>query len=149
MSACSCRRPTASATTGYLARYLRTGEARIIGIGREVTGRRKDGSEVPLFLSIGEFRLEGERRFTGILRDITERRRSQERQVLLMAEIDHRAKNLLASIQAMVLLTKRHARSVSDYADTLIGRLHALARAHDLLAREKWLGARLHELIVN
>ncbi len=133
----------------YLARYLRTGEARIIGIGREVTGRRKDGSEVPLFLSIGEFRLEGERRFTGILRDITERRRAQERQVLLMAEIDHRAKNLLASIQAMVLLTKRHARSVSDYADTLIGRLHAMARAHDLLAREKWLGAHLHELIAN
>ncbi len=133
----------------YLAHYLRTGEARIIGIGREVTGRRKDGSEVPLFLSIGEFRLEGERRFTGILRDITERRRSQERQVLLMAEIDHRAKNLLASIQAMVLLTKRHARSVSDYADTLIGRLHAMARAHDLLAREKWQGARLHELITN
>ncbi len=132
---------------GYLARYLRTGEARIIGIGREVTGRRKDGSEVPLFLSIGEFSLEGERRFTGILRDITERKRSEERQVLLMAEIDHRAKNLLASIQAMVLLTKPHARSVSEYADTLIGRLHAMARAHDLLAREKWQGARLHDLI--
>ena len=133
----------------YLARYLRTGEARIIGIGREVTGRRKDGSEVPLFLSIGEFRLEGQRLFTGILRNISERKRSDERQLLLMAEIDHRAKNLLASIQAMVLLTKPHARSVSDYADTLIGRLHAMARAHDLLAREEWQGARLHDLIRN
>ena len=131
----------------YLARYLRTGEARIIGVGREVTGRRKDGSELPLFLSIGEFSLDGQRLFTGIVRDITERKRSEERQVLLMAEIDHRAKNLLASIQAMVLLTKPHARSVTDYADTLIGRLHAMARAHDLLAREKWHGARLHELI--
>ena len=134
---------------GYLARYLRTGEARIIGIGREVTGRRKDGSEVPLFLSIGEFSLGGERLFTGILRDITERKRSDERQLLMMAEIDHRAKNLLASIQAMVLLTKTDAHSVADYADTLIGRLHALARAHELLAREKWQGAHLHELIRN
>jgi PAS domain S-box-containing protein len=133
----------------YLARYLRTGEARIIGVGRELTGRRKDGSEVPLFLSIGEFSLGGERLFTGILRDITERRRADERQLLMMAEIDHRAKNLLASIQAMVLLTKPHARSASDYAETLIGRLHAMARAHELLAREKWQGARLHELIRN
>ena len=91
----------------YLARYLRTGEARIIGIGRELTGRRKDGSEFPLSLSIGEFSLEGERYFTGIVRDITERKRAEERQRLLTAEVDHRAKNLLATIQAMVLLTKR------------------------------------------
>jgi PAS domain S-box-containing protein len=133
----------------YLDRYLRTGQARIIGIGREVVGQRKDGSTVPLFLSIGEFALNGERFFTGILRDITDRKRWEEHQVLLTAEIDHRAKNLLAAIQAMVLLTKPNARSVADYADTLIGRLHAMARAHDLLARDKWSGARLHDLIRN
>ena len=90
----------------YLARYLRTGEARIIGIGREVVGRRKDGATVPLLLSIGEFTLAGGRFFTGILRDISERKRAEEHQGLLMAEIDHRAKNLLAAIQAMVMLTK-------------------------------------------
>jgi PAS domain S-box-containing protein len=133
----------------YLARYLRTGEARIIGIGREVTGRRKDGTEIPLFLSIGQFSLGGERLFTGILRDVTERKRADERQLLMTAEIDHRAKNLLASIQAMVLLTKARAGSVPDYADTLVGRLHAMARAHELLARERWQGAHLHELIRN
>ena len=131
----------------YLARYLRTGEAQIIGIGREVTGRHKDGSRLPLFLSIGEFSLEGERFFTGIVRDITERKRFEERQRLLVAEIDHRAKNLLATIQAMALLTGSDARSVRDYAETLIGRLQAMARAHDLLARDKWQGARLHDLI--
>jgi PAS domain S-box-containing protein len=132
----------------YLARYLRTGEARIIGIGREVTGR-KDGSTFPLFLSIGEFSLDGERYFTGIVRDITERKRADERQRLLTAEVDHRAKNLLATIQAMVLLTKRDARSVSEFATTLIGRLHAMGRAHDLLARDKWTGASLHDVIRN
>jgi PAS domain S-box-containing protein len=134
---------------GYLARHLRTGEARIIGIGREVTGRRKDGSTFPLFLSIGEFSLDGERYFTGIVRDITERKRADERQRLLTAEVDHRAKNLLATIQAMVLLTKRDARSVSEFATTLIGRLHAMGRAHDLLARDKWTGASLHDVIRN
>lgn len=133
----------------YLARYLRTGEARIIGVGREVTGQRKDGATVPLLLSIGEFTLDGGRFFTGMLRDITERKRAEEHQALLMAEIDHRAKNLLAAVQATVMLTKSTARSVADYADTLIGRLHAMSRAHDLLARDRWTGARLHELIRN
>jgi PAS domain S-box-containing protein len=134
---------------GYLARYLSTGEARIIGIGREVTGRRKDDSTFQLFLSIGEFTLQGERYFTGIVRDITERKRAEDRQRLLTAEIDHRAKNLLATIQAMVLLTKRDAKSAADFTSTLVGRLHAMGRAHDLLARDKWTGASLHEVIRN
>ena len=131
----------------YLTRYLQTGEARIIGIGREVTGQRKDATLLPLSLSIGEFTLNGGRFFTGILRDVTERKRAEEHQALLMAEIDHRAKNLLAAIQAMVMLTRSTASSVGDYADTLVGRLHAMARAHDLLARDKWTGAGLHALI--
>ena len=141
--------PDAERHDEYLARYLRTGEARIIGIGREVMGRRKDGSTFPLFLSIGQFRLEGERYFTGIVRDVTERKRAEERQRLLTAEVDHRAKNLLATIQAMVLLSRRDARSVSDFATTLIGRLHAMGRAHDLLARDQWTGASLHDIIRN
>jgi len=62
----------------YLARYLSTGEARIIGIGREVVGRHKDGHELPVYLSIGEFEVSGERRFTGILHDMSARRRLEE-----------------------------------------------------------------------
>ncbi len=62
----------------YLASYLRTGQREIIGIGREVVGRRKDGSTFPVDLSVSEVRL-GERRiFTGIVRDITERKRAEE-----------------------------------------------------------------------
>ena len=132
---------------GYLVHYLRTGEAKIIGTGREVTGRRKDGSTFTLFLSIGEFELEGERYFTGTLRDVTERKRAEERQRLLTAEVDHRAKNLLATIQAMVLLAKRDTKSIDDFAATLLGRLHAMGRAHDLLARDKWTGASLHDVV--
>jgi PAS domain S-box-containing protein len=55
----------------YIRRYLQTGEAHIIGIGRVVTGRHKDGHAIPLYLSIGEFLQSGERKFTGILHDIS------------------------------------------------------------------------------
>jgi len=64
---------------GYLGNYLRTGEKRIIGIGREVIGLRKDGSTFPMELSVGEAVQAGEKIFVGIIRDITERKRLEER----------------------------------------------------------------------
>jgi two-component system sensor kinase FixL len=58
---------------GYLARYLTTGDAKIIGVGRQVTGRRRDGTTVPLHLSVGEMSIGGERKFTGMLHDLSVR----------------------------------------------------------------------------
>ena len=57
----------------YLSRYLATGRAKIIGKGREVQGRRKDGTTFPLHLSVGQMTMQGERKFTGILHDLTDR----------------------------------------------------------------------------
>jgi len=56
---------------GYLARYKATGEKHIIGIGRDVTGRRKDGGTFPMYLSVGEGELDGQRIFVGIVHDIS------------------------------------------------------------------------------
>jgi PAS domain S-box-containing protein len=58
---------------GYLGRYLTTGEAKIIGRGREVTGRRRNGSVFPLHLSVGQMTIGDERQFTGILHDLSDR----------------------------------------------------------------------------
>jgi PAS domain S-box-containing protein len=58
----------------YLRNFLRTGERKIIGIGREVVGRRKDGSTFPMDLSVGEARQDGESIFVGIIHDLTERK---------------------------------------------------------------------------
>ena len=69
---------------GYIERYLRTGDAHVIGQGREVTGQRKDGSQFPMDLSVGEFVEGGRRKFTGVIRDITKRKQLEEQ--LLQAQ---------------------------------------------------------------
>jgi len=74
---------------GYLANYRRTGEARIIGVGRDVTARCKDSSTFPARLSVSEFTSGGKRFFTGILHDITERIEAQEQQREMFAEHAH------------------------------------------------------------
>ena len=79
--------PYASRHDHYLRRYLHTGEARIVGIGREVEGRRRDGSVFPMELSVSEASLKGERLFIGVTRDISERRKADERQQKLTEEL--------------------------------------------------------------
>ncbi|HKK53480.1 MAG TPA: PAS domain S-box protein, partial [Myxococcota bacterium] len=63
----------------YVKRFLETGEARIIGSGREVMGRRKDGTIFPLYLAVSEGRHRDEPIFTGIVRDLSDLRRAEER----------------------------------------------------------------------
>lgn len=70
--------PHAAEHDGYLARYLRTGEKRVIGIGREVTARRKDGTVFSIELAVGEGDPGSRHRFTGFIRDITARKRAEE-----------------------------------------------------------------------
>ena len=74
---------------GYLERYERTGERRIIGIGRIVSGQRRDGSVFPMELAVGEVLLAGRRCFTGFVRDLTERQATERRLQELQSELLH------------------------------------------------------------
>ena len=73
----------------YLRRYLETGERRIIGIGRVVTGLRKDGRTFPMELAVGEALIEGQRLFTGFVRDLTDKHRTEARVQELQSELIH------------------------------------------------------------
>jgi two-component system, LuxR family, sensor kinase FixL len=74
---------------GYLGLYLRTGERRIIGIGRVVVGQRKDGSTFPMELAVGEMSVHNQRFFTGFIRDLTERQQTEARLQELQSELVH------------------------------------------------------------
>jgi two-component system sensor kinase FixL len=74
---------------GYLERYYRTSERRIIGVGRVVVGERKDGSTFPMELAVGEMRSGNARYFTGFIRDLTERQQTETRLQELQTELVH------------------------------------------------------------
>jgi PAS domain S-box-containing protein len=98
--------PYHSEHDAYLLNYRQTGHKKIIGIGREVIGRRKDGTTFPMELGVSEVRLGDRRIFTGIVRDITERKLAEEalreanrRKDEFMAMLAHELRNPLAPIQ--------------------------------------------------
>jgi two-component system sensor kinase FixL len=74
---------------GYLERFLRTGEKRIIGIGREALGQRQDGTIFPLELAVGEVKAAGRRLVAGFLKDVSARQQSEQRLQELQAELIH------------------------------------------------------------
>jgi two-component system, LuxR family, sensor kinase FixL len=81
--------PDRSRHDSYLARYRSTGERRIIGVGRIVTGQRKDGTTFPMYLAIGEMQSDGVPYFTGFVRDLTEQQQTQARLQELQSELVH------------------------------------------------------------
>jgi PAS domain S-box-containing protein len=82
---------------------------------------------------------------TGI--DITERKQAEETQQLLVAELNHRVKNTLASVQAIVQHTLRRARDPAEFVTSFAGRIQSLSRIHSLLSSTTWQGADLRALI--
>ncbi len=125
---------------GYIHHYLATGEQKIIGIGREVTGRRKDGTTFPVHLSVGEMVTEGRRSFTGILHDLSDRvslenRLAEQKSLAKLGEmaavVAHEVKNPIAGIRgALQVITSRMPAEQRDRGVLvdIIARLDALNR---------------------
>lgn len=89
----------------------------------------------------------GTARVLGTFLDVTERKSADSHQQLLMAELDHRVKNILANVAAIARLSSSNAVSIGSFAAALDGRIHAMSAAHDLLRQSSWTGVDLHELV--
>jgi two-component system, LuxR family, sensor kinase FixL len=116
--------PYRSQHDSYIARYARTGERRIIGIGREVTAQRNDGSTFPIDLSVGEFRTTGEllpggqHGFVGIIRDLTERRAQTREAEVLRQRLTHvgRIGTLGEMVSGIAHEVNQPLTAISNYA---------------------------------
>lgn len=136
---CLMPEPFHSGHDTYIQNYLKSGDAKIIGIGREVTGRRVDGTTFPLDLAVSEFEVGERRYFTGIIRDITEHKRTEETKQFLAD-----ATALLATLTDYnSTLQKVSELAVPLFADWCVvelldndNRIQLAAFAHREIARE-------------
>jgi two-component system sensor kinase FixL len=125
---------------GYLARYLATGERRIIGIGRIVTGKRRDDSTFPMELAVGEAIVDGQRLFTGFVRDITERQQTQRRLQELQTELLH-----VARLSAMGQMGSALAHELNQPLTAIVNYIQAARRL--LRAQLDTVPARVDEVM--
>jgi PAS domain S-box-containing protein len=108
----------------YLANYQQTGMAKIIGIGREVAARRKDGSTFPIDLSVSEMRLADRRLFTGFIRDVTVRKRAEEQLRLLSEALESTANGIaITDTDGQILWVNPAFSRLTGYdRDEVVGR---------------------------
>ena len=86
---------------------------------------------------------------SGVTLDVTESRRNEEQRLLLTAELKHRVKNSMATIQSIATQTLRNAGSLKEAVEVLTARMQSLASAHDLLTREDWQSATIAEIVAS
>jgi PAS domain S-box-containing protein len=88
----------------------------------------------------------GARRVIGLMQDITTRKLAEEQRETLVAELDHRVKNVLAAVQSLAAQSARKAASLEGFLKTFAGRLKSMASAHQLLTATRWRGASLQNI---
>lgn len=146
---------------GYLERYLRTGERRIIGIGRVVVGERRDGSTFPMELAVGEMKSSNQRFFTGFIRDLSESQKTEARLQELQSELVHisrltamgemastLAHELNQPLSAIANYTKGVRRLLEDSADERSATMReALDKAAEQALRAGQIIRRLRDFV--
>jgi PAS domain S-box-containing protein len=139
--------PKAATHRALREAFLRGPEARPMGAGRDLSGRRKDGSEVPVEIGLNPIGRNGRQAVLATVIDISERQRAQDQQRLLVRELTHRTKNLFAVVQSIAARSFIEGRPIAVAKELFEGRLAALARAHAMLAEAAWEGAPLAEIL--
>jgi two-component system CheB/CheR fusion protein len=121
-----------------------------IGAPIEMERVTKDGRRIVVASTVSPIR-DPAAKLIGISvidRDVTEQKHAEERRRMLLAELNHRVKNTLATVLSLLRQSLRHAGSMKDFSQAFDGRIRALAKSHDLLAASNWTGADLEVLVV-
>lgn len=127
--------------------FLQKPEARPMGAGRDLSARRKDGSEFPVEIGLNPVSHNGRTGVLATVIDISERMRAQEDQQLLLRELQHRTQNLLAVVQSIAARSLVEGKALAEARDALMARLRALGRTHTMLAMTAWDGAPLGDIL--
>jgi PAS domain S-box-containing protein len=122
-------------------------ETRAMGIGRDLSGRRKDGTEFPVEVGLNPVRRNGNNAVLATVIDITARKQAQDSQKLIIRELQHRTQNLFAVFQAVAARAVDESKTAAEIKLVLNGRVQALARAYAMLADAAWEGASLAAIL--
>jgi PAS domain S-box-containing protein len=129
------------------ASYQEKPETRSMGLGRDLSGRRKDGSEFPVEIGLNPVSQDGSPAVLATVMDISARKQTEEHQRLIIGELQHRTRNLFAFVQAVITRSLKDARTVSEASYVLGGRVKALSQAYSILEDAAWKGASLAQII--
>jgi PAS domain S-box-containing protein len=120
---------------------------RPMGAGRDLVALHRDGSEIPVEIGLKPMRHEGRDYVLATLVDIRERKRLEDRQRLLIGELNHRIQNLFAVVQSVALSSLPGDRSIMDAREAFIERLQSLGRAYTMMTEQEWQGAPLRQIL--
>lgn len=119
----------------YIGDYLRTGKARIIGIGREVEGRKKDGTVFPFNLSISEIKIKGNTIFTGIIHDLTAQKEANEKLSRLNSELEKRVNDRTKELADLVIKLEDRNKKLKDAEEEIKTSLKREKELNELKSR--------------
>ncbi|MEQ1672090.1 MAG: HWE histidine kinase domain-containing protein, partial [Hyphomicrobium sp.] len=116
---------------------------------QEILSLHRDGHEFRSQAAIARVEVDGKVVLTAVVRDVTVQLRQEERVQTVLKELDHRVRNVLTRLSAVVQLTSTSATSTAEYREALLSRLDSISRAHAQLARTDWLGVEMKDLILD